>query len=283
MLLQKLKVTNSRGDTLDLPLKNPTTGFVVKDVQGIGPVKATLVSSSFAGVDGAQYHTSRREPRNVVIKFGLSPDYAAMSVYDLRAQLYNFFMPRTSATLELELFDKFDTNILTQVLNVEIEGRVESLEPDVFAKDPTVDLSVMCYNPDFIDKNALTFNGNTVDDLTETTLTYDGTVETGYVFTLLPDRLVDEFTIYHITPDDQLRTTYFTLPLNADEDLTIDSRVGSKRVTKLVSGVQSSVLYGMSSQSAWPILKPGDNKIRVYATGAAVPFTIDYMLKYGGL
>lgn len=283
MLLKTLKVTNSRGSILELPLEDISSGFIVKSIDGLGPVKATLVSSSFANLDGEQYHSSRREPRNIVIKLGLDPNYAESSVYSLRAQLYDFFMPKTKAKLEFTLFDKFSTNVIEQNQVREIDGRIESLEPDVFTKDPTLDLSIMCYDPEFFDADPVIFNGMTVADLTEAVLSYDGSVETGAIFTLFPDRLVTEFTIYHRPPDDTLRITAFPHVLNGGEKLEISSVRGEKRVIWTSGGVERSVLWALTPQSSWLELFPGDNNLRVYAEGAPVPFTIEYTNKYGGL
>lgn len=283
MLLRQLSVVNNKGAELALPLGDVSGGFGVLDIQGIGPVKATLVSSSFANEDGAQYHSSRREPRNILIKLGLSPDQGQQSVKDLRDQLYGFLSPKTEALLKFELYDKFSTNILEQTLDLQITGRVESLDPDIFSKEPGVTLSVMCFIPDFIDPETAVFNGMTVADLTESVLDYEGSVETGVVFTLFPDRLVNEFTIYHRTPDDKLKVTYFSLPLNAGSELEISSVRGSKHVHMTENGVETSVLYGLSQQSNWLELEPGDNHIRVYAEGAPVPYSIEYTKKYGGL
>lgn len=283
MLLKTLNVTNSRGLLLGLPLEDISGGFVVREIEGLGPVKATLVSSSFANMDGEQYHSSRRESRNIIIKLGLDPDYALYSVYDLRTQLYNFFMPKTSAKLEFNLFNKFSDNFIEQNLNLEIMARVESLEPDIFTREPAVDLSLMCYDPDFVDPNPVIFEGSTVDDLTETVLTYSGTVDTGVVFKILPDRDLPEFTIYQRPPDDTLHSVYFSQPLIAGDELTISSILGDKYVTLKRAGVESSQLFGVSPQSDWLELMPGDNVFRVYAEGAPVPYSIEYTNKYGGL
>jgi len=283
MLLKTLKVTNSRGFTLDLPLEDISGGFIVKGIEGLGPVKATLVSSSFANMDGEQYHSSRREARNLIVKLGLDPDYAISSVHDLRTQLYNFFMPKTQAKLIFSLFDKFSDSVLTQYLDLEIAGRIESFEPDMFTKQPSVDLSLMCFDPDFFDPNLIIFEGSTVADLTETVLEYTGTVETGVVLTLLPDRSLSEFTIYHRPPDETLRTVYFSYPLLAGDKLEISSVPGSKYITLTRWGVESSLLYAISPQSNWLEIFAGDNNFRVYADGAPIPFSIEYTNKYGGL
>lgn len=283
MLLKTLKVTNSRGSTMSLPLEDISGGYVVKEISGLGPVKATLVSSGIAGMDGEQYHSGSREPRNIVIKLGLEPDYATGSVFELRSALYSFFMPKTKAKLEFGLFDKFSQNVIDQNFDVEIDARIESLEPDVFSKEPAVDLSLMCFDPEFIDPDPVIFEGSTVDDLTETTLTYAGTVETGAIFKLMVDRTMSDFAIYFRTPDEQLKTLYFEYDLLADDVVEISSVPGSKYVTILRSGIESHIVYAMSPQSSWLEFFPGDNDFRVHASGAAVPFSIEYTNKYGGL
>ena len=126
MILDSFKVTNARGSVLNFPLDDPSQGFIVRNIEGLGPVKATLVSTSFANMDGGQYHSSRREPRNIVLTLGLEPDYAMMSVADLRKQLYQFFMPKSQSTLDFHLFDKFAENLLEQTKELTIDARIES-------------------------------------------------------------------------------------------------------------------------------------------------------------
>jgi hypothetical protein len=283
MLLQALRVTNRRGSLLDLPLSDISSGFVVQKIEGLDPVKATLVSSSFANMDGEQYHSSRRESRNIKLTLGLDPDYAVVSVKELRSQLYDFFMPKTRAHLNFRMWDKFAESVLDRRLDLEIEGRIESFESEFFSKDPVVEISIMCFDPDFIDPNPVIFNGETVNDLSELTLTYDGTAETGVLFTLHPDRALDEFTIYHRPPDETLRVVYFTEPLEAGDKLEISSVLGSKYVTRTRGGVESSRLFAVSPQSNWLEFFQGDNHLRVYAEGAPVPFSVRYTNKYGGL
>lgn len=283
MLLSAVDVTNSRGSVLSLPLEDPSAGFVVRNIDGLEPVKATLVSSSFANLDGEQYHSSRREARDIKLTLGLEPDYATMSVKDLRDQLYSFFMPKTPATLTFKMFDKFTVDLFKQWLNVNIEGRIEDFVGPLFVQDPTIDISLRCFNPDFVDPTVVEFDGMTVSGLTESILTYDGNVDTGVVFSISPDRALTEFTIYLRSADQVLRTVYISYPLLAGDVLEISSVVGSKYVQLTRGGVQSSVLWAQSPQSAWVELQPGDNNIRVYASGAPIPYSIVYTNKYGGL
>ena len=283
MLLSGLDITNSWGSVLSLSLEDISSGFVIKSIEGLDPVKATIVSSSFANMDGEQYHSSRREARNIKLTIGLEPDYAYTSVEQLRKQLYSFFMPKTAAIMTFKMFDKFATNILQQKLNLSIAARIESFEAPLFTDKPEAVISLMCFDPDFYDPNVVIFSGNTVSDLTETTLTYDGTVDTGVLFTLKPNRAITAFTIYSRPADQTLRTADFQYNLAAGDILQISSVLGNKYVTLVHGGTQMSVLYALSPQSAWFELQPGDVDLRVYATGAPIPYTIEYTNKYGGL
>lgn len=283
MLLNALEVLNSRGATLNLPLEDTSGGFVVQKIEGLDPVKATLVSSSFANMDGEQFHSSRREARNIKLTLGLDPDYAVGSVKDLRDFLYQYFMPKSRDILTFRMFDKFATEIFNQYLNLNIEAYIESFDSDLFVAEPTVDISMMCFDPDFFDPNLVTFDGMTVSDTTTGTVTYDGTIETGVILTIRPNRAMTDVTIYHTPPDGTQVTVYISYPLLAGDVLQVSSVTGSKSATLLRGGVESSVLYAISPQSGWLTLQPGDNGLRVYAVGAPVPFDIQYLNKYGGL
>lgn len=283
MLLQQLAATNSRGVVLDLPLGDNSSGFSVKEVRGLDPVKANIVSSSFANMDGEQYHSSRREARNIIVTLGLDPNLAEQDVESLRRELYNYFMPKSATSLTFSMYDRFATNILLQKLALFIDGRIESFEAPLFEQNPEATLSIMCFNPDFVDPRVVEFDGSSVADLTETTLAYDGTVDTGIVFSIMPDRALTAFSIYHRPADQTLRSVDVQYPLAAGDILTVSSVRGDKYARLLSGGVETSVLYAVSPQSAWLELQPGDNDLRIYADGAPVPYKITYTNKYGGL
>jgi hypothetical protein len=235
-------------------------------------------------MDGEQYHSSRRSARNIKITLGLEPDYALMDVKTLRDQLYSFFMPKTVALMTYHLFDKFSNNILENTLDLEIEGRIETFESPLFTADPVVDISLICYDPDFIDPNPVTVNANTINTGgTGETISYEGTVDTGVVFKLMPDRDVTDLTIYHRPPDQSIVNINFATPLAAGDVLTISSIPGSKSVVKTSGGVDTSVLFGYSPQSGWIELQPGDNLIQVIVDGAPMPYSIEYLNRYGAL
>jgi hypothetical protein len=281
MLLKTLRVKNSRGSVLELPLSDISEGLIVKGIEGLDPVKATLVSSSFANMDGEQYHSSRREARNIKLELALEPDYAVTSVKNLRDQLYKFFMPKTKVLLIFEMFDHHNVSVLG--FNLEIEGVIESFENTLFTKNPEVTISLMCFNPDFVDPRLVIFEASSVADLTELDLLYRGTIETGVIFKLRPQWGVNDFAIYHRPPDQTLRIVHFSYKLMPNDVLEISSIKRAKKVTLIRDGVESSILHALSPQSNWLDLYPGNNKLRVYADGPSIPYSIEYTNKHGGL
>lgn len=274
-MLTAVEARSRQGDLLVLPLEDATSGFIVAGIAGLDPVKATLVSSSFANSDGEQYQSSRRETRNIKLKLELDPDPELETVRDLRKRLYRFFMPESEVRL---------TFLLEEGLDVDIVGVVETCETDHFSQEPAVDISIICFEPDFYDPTPVVIEGATTAGETPIVIAYDGTTETGIQLVLNVNRTLPEFTVYHVPPDDTIRTLEFdNFPLAAGDVLTISTVAGSKGATLVRSGTSSSVLYGVSPQSNWIELMPGDNSIRVYAEGAAVPLEIEYITKYGGL
>jgi hypothetical protein len=278
-MLTKVEVRTRQGDLLSLPLElEDSYGYPVLDISGLDPVKATLVSSSFAQLDGEQYHSSRRQTRNIKLQLGLDPDPETETVRALRKKLYNFFMPKSEVTLRF--YDNEDGDIL----ETNIVGRVESCEAALFTAEPAVDISVMCFDPDFFEITPETTSGSTTSGETPMTIEYVGTVETGIELTLNVNRSLAGFTVYHVPPNDGIRTLDFAnVPLVAGDVLKISTVTGAKGATLTRAGVTSSVLYGISPQSNWLELMPGTNTIRVYATGADIPLAIEYINKYGGL
>lgn len=274
-MLTKVEVRTQQGNLLGLQLDDISDGFIVQDIEGLDPVKATLVSSGFAGLDGEQYQSSRRETRNIKIQLGLVPDAdSGDSVRDLRKRLYSFFMPKSEVSLRF---------IMDDGLDVDISGVVESLETAMFTQEPAVDISLICFDPDFYDPTPETVTGLLTTDLGAKYFDYEGTVETGIKIVVNVNRTVTELTVYQRLPSDEIVTMQFSAPLVAGDVLTISTVPGDKGATLTRAGTASSVLYGVSPQSRWFELLPGRNGLRVYAVGAAMSATIEYLNKYGGL
>lgn len=273
-MITRLEARNPQGSLLSLPLDEVNNGLIVAGIEGLEPVKATLVSSNFANLDGAQYQSSRRETRIITIKFELEIDYGPQSAQALRTRLYPYFMPKSLVHLRF---------IRTDGLDADISGRVESFEAPLFTEAPAFNISITCFDPDFTHEVPVDFAGETTAGASEVVLNYEGTIETGFLFTLPVDRDISSFTIYHRPPDGTLRILDYENPMVAGDVLRINTEVGSKGVYLTHLNVEKSVLWAMAPQSHWLELQPGANHLRVYAEGIAIPYTIRYTNKYGGL
>lgn len=273
-MLTMVEARTPQGVLLSLPMSDISGGYLIEEIDGLDPVKATLVSSSFAKQDGSQYHSSRREDRNIKLRVKLEPNYMSTTVRGLRTHLYTFFMPKSAVSLRF-----YDSDGLV----VNISGRVESFGTPLFAKESVVDISIVCFDPDFVELDPVIFSGMTTPGFDEVTIAYAGSVETGIQFVLQPDRVINAFTIYHLPPNDSLRQMDFAAPLAAGDVLTISTIPGNKFAQLNKTGFISSILYGISPESNWIELMHGDNQIRVYAEGAAIPYTIEYVNRHGGL
>jgi hypothetical protein len=276
-MLTKIEVRSPSGDLLSLPLDDSSGGFIVSSVEGLEPIKATVVTSSIATIDGAFLQTTRRESRNILIELDFDPDYATESVRDLRFRLYDFFMPETSVNLRF-------IHSVAEDFEVEINGIVESFDAPLFTDEPTATISVLCTSPDFIVLEEVEIEGETDPDPDEILIAYPGTIEAGLILTMTIDRdNIDEVDIYVRAPDGITRTFRFALNNLEDDILVLNSIPGSKALTITRAGTPFSVLYSVMQPTPWPTLWKGNNYIRVVVEGDPIPYTVVYKPKYGGL
>lgn len=287
MLLKEIIATNSQGSTLTLPIDSEESDFVLKNVVGLGPVNASIATSSFSSLDGGHYQSSRRGTRNVVFDVGLDPDYGQTSVFALRNQLYAFFMTDTEVSLMFRLYDRFETDIASEFLEVVTTGRVESCEPNMFTKDPEVSISVICFSPDFVSPEITTLQFDTSVGI-EREIDYKGTTPTGLLLTLDVDKPVTlSFSIELRGPDNVTEAIYITQTgLDLDfGDTLVFSTVPTEKYAKLIrGGVEYSFLNKMQSSSRWLTLRPGLNHLKYnVAVSPGIPYTLSYLTRYGGL
>lgn len=268
-MLTRVDVRTRRGTLLQLPLEDFLNGYVVATVDGLDPVKATLVSS------GTDFVSARREARNIKLRLELEPDYVTNTVESLRKRLYSYLMPKSEVDL---------TFIHDDGLEVEITGIVESNDAPLFTKDPAVDVSLMCYESDFIDPDPVSISGTSTSGSTFAPFEYAGNLETGIKLSMTLTRNISALTVYHLTPDGaQHQLDLAGTFLNGDV-LELSTVPGEKGAWMTRGGVKTSALYGVPPQSQWLALEEGTNQIRVYVAGTPdIPYTLSYITRYGGL
>lgn len=137
-MIKSVTVTNYVGDTAKIVLAqdNPTHGFLIKSIDGLGPAKANINTTNFATNDGSYYNSARLEQRNIVIEllFGGIP-----SIEEARQNTYKYFPIKKN----LELLIETDNRLLKTT------GYVESNEPQIFDKQEGCQISIVCPNSYF--------------------------------------------------------------------------------------------------------------------------------------
>ena len=283
-MITKVEVFSSAPGAPELPLGGfmPNDDPVqILDIAGLGPVKAEIASTPFATGRGELYQGSSTGKRNIVMTLGLNPDFAAdQTMATLRHILYRYLMP--TAWTKLRFFSQ-------EIPVVDIEGYVESFEPNMFSQDPQVQVSVLCHKPDFIEADATIFEGVVDDGTLELEFDYGGTIETG--FELRVDRTVDnpsytgnllivliselEPQLFEINPVTIDTAKYFKLS-------TVRNAKRAQSVA-YADGDLTNLLAAMTGGSVWPQIKPGENVLSIGSTEFGQAWTLAYFNRYGGL
>lgn len=261
--------------SLDLANNDP---IQIHNIDGLGPVKADISSTPFATGKGELYQGSSVPKRNIVIALGLNPNWEDQTISSLRHLLYGYLMPQ--AWCKLRFFSD-DMPV------VDIEGYVESLEPNIFAQDPELQCSIICPKPDFIEVDAIIFDGVVGDSALE--FDYYGNVDTGFELrvdgaTALP-AYTGQLSVI-ATPVGLDPQTFVINPvtINALKSFKLTTMQNQKRAQNfaLSDGAITNLLQAVT-QAVWPQLKPGSNSFQVTAATPGQQWTLAYFTRFGGL
>lgn len=144
-MFQSMTVTNARGDTLDLPIRNPmATGYNVVAIDGLGPVDAVLQTSNTVTTDGVIFNGARKDEREITINLAYHPE-SGKNIEDLRHGTYKYFPEKEEVTLVFHA----DTR------SVRTTGIVESNDISIFSEKESSSIVIKCPDPWFRMDNEL--------------------------------------------------------------------------------------------------------------------------------
>lgn len=274
-MLTAVEVVTSRGENLVLPLQDASSGYAIANIDGLDQVDADLLSTKRPFLDGELYQGGSRGVRNIVLTIDIVPDYVTTTVDGLRKTLVQFF--RTKSTVRLYFHRDTDPPVY-------ILGVVESFEAERFTTEPTAQISIVCFNPDFISEGIVEAPGLTTPGTSESLIHYEGTIETGFNFSIQLTRTVSRIDIINRTPHGTVEKFAFDIPVPLEEfDVVMVSTVnGNKGVTYYRDLNEEPGLAFHDPSSGWPKLYPGDNYLRVVVTGTpAIAYELTYQPLYG--
>ena len=303
-MLKTVSVMSERAGLLSIDIRRPDlTGFVVRSIRGLGPVRADINVTGIASGDGGLFNSSRLTSRNIVFELG----FYGIDIESLRQKSYLFFPPKKEITLLFE----------TDTRSVSISGFVETNEPNIFAKDVTATISVICPDPFFYSTSAgglqtTAFNGVTplfefpfsnesltnkrlefgsVMILSEQNIYYKGEIETGVVIDIHATGPASGFILYntrtneYLGLDDAYLASLTGASISNGDRITISTSIGAKRITLLRNGQTFNIIGALLRGSSWLTLAYGDN---VFAYSAAagsnnLQFVVTNPVLYGGI
>jgi hypothetical protein len=302
-MIKSIIVTNYRGDSIQLDLADPEkSGFLIQEISGLGPCKATINTTEVSTNDGAIYNSARLDTRNIVLDLV----FVGTNIEELRQLSYKYFPIKREVSLE----------IITDNRDCIATGYVESNEPSIFSSKESTSISIICPDSYFYSatngEKTTTFYGEDPvfefpfcnDSLTEKLLimgeirqytdaviTYDGDSEVGVTVTIHAVGEATNIAIYNTGTREQMYIdtskieTLTGSNIIAGDDIIICTVKGKKSIKLLRNGSYTNILNALDKDSDWFQLAKGENVFAYTAeTGVAnLQFKVQNDVIYEGI
>lgn len=292
-MLTRVDISDPLGANLKSLVLGPpssTTKYVVRDIQGLGPVKSDINTTTFAGLDGDSYNSARVGGRNIVITLDYNPDWSANeTIQQLRRALY---IPAGAKKLVLLTF-YFDTYALGAGADAvcSILGYVESHEPAIFNKDGSVVLSIICTDPYF--KGGVHNTTGMTGAATIQSITNAGDLATGFKFDFVTPVALKSLKLEKLDAAGAVSQGIIDIASGSTVIAAIGTtlEISTLKRTKYVRNLPSTSLlrYLTNSPLYWPQMDVGINNFKVY-NGSVAPtfpdgtfYTMSYTRLYEGV
>lgn len=276
-MINSIIITNYLGEQITLDLENPeNSGFIVREIRGLGPCKATINTTEVSTNDGSIYNSARLNTRNIV--FDLV--FIGTDVESIRQLSYKFFPIKKPLTLEF----------ITDNRDCITTGYVESNEPNIFSSSESATISILCPDAYFysieagenittfygedplfefpFENNSLTENLIEFGDIrqyTDAVIVYDGDSEIGVTITIHSVGEASNISIYNTGTRQQMVIDTSKIEsltgsgLIAGDDIIICTVKGKKSITLLRNGEYTNILNALDKKSDWFQLVKGEN------------------------
>lgn len=278
-MLKRFVITNHLGESITLDLLHPEySGFIVKKVDGLGPVKANINFTELATNDGSIDNSARLESRDIVFDLIFLDD---PSIEENRLKSYKYFPVKRKIKILVETDNRL----------CETSGRVELNEPAIFEKQTGCQISIRCPNSYFYSSGVkgiqnTVFNSVTplfsfpfsnpslnqkliqfgrISQRSEANILYDGDSEIGITIKIHAKGLVEKLAIYNITTREKIQlndakiNTLTGEKITAGDDIIIRTTKGEKGAILIRGGIEYNILNALDRPIIWFSLNKGDN------------------------
>lgn len=217
-MIKSLTIINHLGDGIKLELTKPEeSGFIVKSIDGLGPVKANINTSTAGASDGSFYNSARLDSRSIVMSLKFLP-IGNENIEDVRLRSYKYFPIKK----KIQIIVETDRRVL------QTSGYVESNEPNIFSNNEGCSITINCPDPLFYSPalNETTFNGvepmfefpfendsltesliefGIIVNRTEELVYYEGDGEVGMTIEIHAVGDVENITLFNVGTGDNMR------------------------------------------------------------------------------
>lgn len=310
-MIKSVTAVNFKGESIKMDLFHPeSSGFIIIKIDGIGPGKATVTKNDSKVYDGGTITSARLPSRNIKMEIQF---LWVNSIEDVRHKSYKYFPLKKPLTLIFE----------TDTRTVEIEGVVESNEPDIFSSEESTNISIICPDPYFyasgenarsrtefsginplfeIPSDTGYSNESLVEALTEISALYVqsergimnyGEVDIGVVISIKPLAIVKGIlTISNVTLGQNMSFDLNKIKAITENDfhlgdeLVINTLRGKKSVTLVREGKNYNALSCIDTRTDWIYLTSGENTFTYYLDGEGIEdlqFSVTNSVLYEGV
>lgn len=310
-MIKDVKITNYLGDELIMELARPEkSGFAIKSIEGLSPGKSNVNITEVVTMDGGKYNSSRMEARNIVfnliyqgIKVG--DELNDYSIEYIRQLSYKYFPLKRKITICINTDNRKSI----------IDGIVEKNEVDIFNKEESAQISVVCPNPFFYDGDKIDTttlygveplfefpfsNENLVSPLINFgeirnsfigEIEYHGDDEVGIIMRIIALGPASGIRIYNLRTREVFRILTEKIvqltgsPIGAGDEIEISTEKGNKYAKLIRNGIEINILNSIYRESTWFQLARGTNQFGFVASygQSNLLFTISNKILYEGV
>ena len=278
-MIKSVTVINYLNESLKIVMGRPElSGFHIQEITGLGPSKANINATENSTDDGSVYNSARLDARNIVMKLVLFPN---PTIEHTRQSSYKYFPIKKPVTLVIET----DNRICETV------GYVETNTPNIFSKQESISISIICHDPYFYSygedgTNVVVFHGVesgfefpfSNESLTENliefgaqsqdtyqTVYYTGDAEIGMTISIHAIGEAKNISIFNTVTRESMRIDTDKLAqitgsgIIAGDDIIICTVKRSKTIYLLRNGVYINILNCLDRDADWFQLSKGDN------------------------
>lgn len=251
------------------------SSYRIVGIDGIGPVKADISTVASATEVGGSFVSYTQGNRNIVLTLGYDPR-GGETITDLRDRLSRIFYVGSKVEL---LLDTVKYGVVTTL------GQVESADPVYMAKDPTIQISLICPIPSFELPGGYTQFEIPKDSTKDFVITLEHDVPIGFYLEATFSQAISQAQSVGLVVNNEVAGGFYTnnYPFDIGDTLKVNTERGSRYISRVRSSESTNILGYMRGTLTMTKLRRGDNFLRFSQPFAVSSAFIRYKERIGGI